>query len=457
MSAGVSHARNLWGEACKILEGRLCRTAYEQWFECIVPLSADEGSISLGVSDDFFAQWLTDNYGDVLSEALAEAAGRETPFSLETGHSPAPKEGAQASEEDALDDGVGGAPCKAAGPARNCHGRYTFKNFVVGEENRYAYSAAMTAAQSPGVFNPLYIYGSTGMGKTHLIQAVANQALQNDPGATVEYVTCEEFLNSYVDSLKNKTHYEFRSRFRKVDLLLIDDVHQLGNKAALQEEFFNTFNTIYNLNKQIIMTSDKQPSEIKGLELRLVSRFESGVITQITQPSYETRLAILRLKQEDHLIKLGEETISFIAARVCSSVRHLEGALMRLAAYSSAMGGVSITVSTAERILGDLLDKEAESRKVSIESIQRTVSEHFGIHIHDIIGSKRPRNIAEPRMIAMYLSRKLTNHSLPEIGMAFGGRNHATVIHAVKQIEGACAEDEGVKRTVAAIKRQLQA
>ncbi len=461
MPDGQSCALALWADACDRLRGRISKTSFEQWIACIVPLGVEGDTIRLGVNDEFFADWLKDNMGDVLSAAIAEAAGREMAFQLESGHTP------KCEEPACCEDGSGYAEfgLSASSPselprssaiAPNCHARNTFKNFVVGEENRYAYTAALTAAQSPALYNPLYIYGSTGLGKTHLVQAVANHVLQGKPDAVIEYVTCEEFLNHYVESLKNKSHSEFRNRFRKVDMLLVDDVHHLGNKGALQEEFFNTFNTLYNSNKQIIMTSDKQPSEINGLESRLVSRFESGVTTQITQPSYETRLAILRLKQEEHLVKLGEDVLSLIATKVSSSVRHLEGALMRLAAYSSAMGGISIDSRTAEAILRDLIDKESASRIITIETIQRVVAERFNLHVHDIIGSKRPKNIAEPRMIAMYLSRKLTNHSLPEIGMAFGGRNHATVIHGVRQVEAECEADEQTKKTVATLRRQLQ-
>jgi chromosomal replication initiator protein len=434
------------------------KTAFEQWFEGLAPLALDANSIKLGVSDDFFADWLNDNYADILANALKEAAGRELKFSFESGHAPRPRQ-EEAPQACAKAFANEGEPEEVE--AKNelgifgRSGRYTFKNFVMGEENRYACTAAMTAAQSPGLYNPLYIYGSTGLGKTHLLQAVSDYAIQRNPGAVVEYVTCEEFLNKYVESLKNKSHAEFRNRFRKVDMLLVDDVHHLGNKGALQEEFFNTFNTLHHANKQIIMTSDKQPSEIHGLEARLLSRFQSGVSTEITKPSYETRLAILRMKQEGHQVKLGEDILSFIASKVSSSVRHLEGALMRLVAYSSVSGGVKVDISTAEMLLRDLIDQESAARAVSIESIQRLVAERFNIQLSDLVGPKRPRNIAEPRMIAMYLSRKLTNHSLPEIGLAFG-RNHATVIHGVNQIESACEKNDDMRRAVDGLRRQLQ-
>jgi chromosomal replication initiator protein len=228
--------------------------------------------------------------------------------------------------------------------------------------------------------------------------------------------------------------------------LLVDDVHQLANKTQLQEEFFNTFNSLYNSNKQIILTSDKQPCEIQGLEDRLVSRFEWGITTEITTPEIETRLAILRMKQEEHLIKLDDEVLFFIASRISSSIRRLEGALLRLVAFSSAMSNCKITIP----------EEEANNKKVSIENIQKTVADHFDLRVHDILGNKRPKNIAEPRMIAMYIARQVTDFSLPEIGLAFGGRNHATVIHAVKKIKSDCEKNENMKRTVSLLKRQVQ-
>lgn len=336
---------------------------------------------------------------------------------------------------------------------------FTFDNYIVGEENRYAYSAAMTAAQNQGVYNPLYIYGSTGMGKTHLIQAVANYVRKNNPAAVVRYVTCEAFLNAYLDSLHNKSkfhsHFEFRNYFRAVDLLLIDDVHQLAGKEQLQEEFFNTFNTLHNANSQIILTSDKRPSEIPGLEARLVSRFESGLTTQITAPTFETRLSILQHAQASQSVKFSSDILLYVAERVSSSIRSLKAALLRLVAFAS-MTQSEVSISLAEELLGDMLDKEAENARVSIESIQKTVADHFGIRVPDITGSKRPKNIAEPRMIAMYLSRQMTDHSLVEIGAAFGGRNHATVLHAVNQITEDAEGDEEFRRTLSVLKRKIK-
>ncbi|OGV54673.1 MAG: hypothetical protein A2017_19335 [Lentisphaerae bacterium GWF2_44_16] len=454
MIEGVLNVKEIWAKSCGFLKEKLSITAFEQWFQCIVPVTLSKDNIILGVSDDFFADWLKTHYEDVLSEAVNEAAGKKLSIKFETGYLPeeseeelSPSSLFEVKKENDTED-ENNSP-------ENCLSRHTFTNFVVGEENRYAHAAALTAAKSPGTYNPLYIHGSTGIGKTHLLQAVAHNVLQEKPKANVRYITCEELLNLYVDSLRMKKHAEFRAYIRSVDCLLVDDVHQLANKPQLQEEFFNTFNTLYNSNRQIILTSDKQPCEINGLEERLVSRFESGVTTEITKPSFETRLAILKMKQEEHLVKLDDEILFFIAARITSSVRRLEGALFRLVAFSSAMSNCRITIEKAEDLLSKVLEEENTNKKISIDLIQRKVAEYFDLRVNDILSKKRPKNIAEPRMIAMYLSRKLTDHSLPEIGLAFG-KNHATVLHAASKVGADMKKDENKKRTVSTIQRQIQ-
>ncbi|MBR2364232.1 MAG: chromosomal replication initiator protein DnaA [Lentisphaeria bacterium] len=495
-------ASELWSQALAGLKKIVTEVAYRQFIEPIVPLSVKEDTFLLGVSDDFFADWLANNYSEVISDSISKASGRSIKIEFVSGYTSSEQEETLSSAQEKAKDtqsapelSSGKSKPVSAGTPKTRKGKrpsqpplqqfsvsvpsrtneeyrddytnemcgirpdFTFDNYVVGEENRYAFSAAMTAAQNQGVYNPLYIYGSTGMGKTHLIQSVANYVREHNPSAVVRYVTCEAFLNAYLDSLHNKSkfhsHFEFRNYFREVDLLLIDDVHQLAGKEQLQEEFFNTFNTLHNANSQIILTSDKRPSEIPGLEARLVSRFESGLTTQITAPTFETRLSILRHAQEIQSVKFSSDILQYVAERVSSSIRSLKAALLRLVAFAS-MTQSEVSISLAEELLGDMLDKEAENARVSIESIQKTVADHFGIRVPDITGSKRPKNIAEPRMIAMYLSRQMTDHSLVEIGAAFGGRNHATVLHAVNQVTEDAEGDEEFRRTLSVLKRKIK-
>lgn len=460
---GVSRS---WDEACNYIKSESL-FAYGNFFRNIVPLEQNGDALLLGISDEFAAQWIMDNYSGILMEALEKAFGKKLQIEWEYGHQPQtePRGEDNASFAEPAAEPVPEPAAFLSAPvpaerkiAENCLPGHTFDSFVVGEENRYAFTAAMTAAQTPGKWNPLYIYGGSGMGKTHLIQAVANDMVSRNPNTVVRYITCEEFLNEYVASLRSRTDFKFRDRFRNVDLLLVDDVHFLsGNKVQLQEEFFNTFNTLYNKGRQIILTSDKQPSEIPGLEKRLVSRFQSGVATQITSSTFETRLAILRQAQENISPEFSDQVLSFLASRITSNIRPLKSALLRLSVFSNAGEG-EITVQKAEQLLSDLLDREAEEKsfRISIEAIQKAVAAHFGIQIRDLTGVKRPKNIAEPRMIAMYLCRQMTDCSQQDIGAAFGGRTHATVIHAIRQVDTMCQKNESVKQTISVLRRQLQ-
>ena len=458
MNSTLNNVKEIWARACAILKSHndLKLSTYEMYFLPIVPIAISEDEITIGVSDDFFGELLMEAHEQLIVDSLKLATGNTYSIKLEYGHeAPVIVEEAKPKSTKDLK-----RPSKNEAPktrfAANCHPEHSFDNFVVGEEAQFAYAAAITAAKTPGLYNPLFIYGGTGLGKTHLLQSIAHEYLQNHPNAVIEYIPCETLMNYYVDSLRTKKHWEFRNRFRAADILLVDDIQFLAKGTQIQEEFFNTFNTLYNENKQIILASDRPPSDINGLEARLVSRFEFGVTTEILPPSVETRMAILKKKQEKHLIKIDDDVLYFIATSITSNIRRLEGALVRLVAFSSAMSNSTITVEVAENLLGQLIDQETASRKVSIESIQKTVADHFEIKLSDILGKTRPKNIANPRMVAMYLSRDMTEHSLPEIGQMFGGRNHATVINAVKKIEIMCKKDEEMKRNVSAIRRMIR-
>jgi len=446
----VSLKDKIWLTARDMLRHRLNEDTFNRWIRSIQAIRYDNEFV-LGVSDDFFADWLEDNFSDFIGEALNDAAGKKINFKFEVVQVPVENKKQEVKSEDSdIED----TTVKFKEIA-NCNSKFTFKNFVMGDGNNFAYSAAKAVSQFPGdSFNPLFIYGDTGLGKTHLIQAAAHEAARTREKFHIEYLTCEEFFNLYIDAIQKNKFSEFRNRFRKVDMLLLDDVQFLASKTKMQEEFFNTFNTLYNDNKQIVLTSDRSPSEIDGLESRLVSRFENGLTTDIQPPGLETRMAILKKKQEDQTVKLDDDILFFMASKITSNVRRLEGALIRLTAFSS-MAGTKITKDIAERLLHPVIMQE-EVANVTIDLIQKKVAEFFDLKVNELTGKKRPKNIAYPRMIAMYLSRQMTNKSLPEIGEAFGGRTHATVINAVNKIRKECAKDNKVDHSVSLIKRQLE-
>lgn len=441
----------IWMNARNILRIHLNDDSiYNHWFSSIKAISFQDDFV-LGVSDEFFADWLEDHYSEEIKRALREASGNEKiAFRFEVGHAPAE----DFSTTPAKDKNSTSSSSEVVHIV-NCNPKFTLDKFVVGDGNDFSYSAAAAIGQAPGIsFNPWFIYGGTGLGKTHLIQASAHEAIKNNKKLKVEYYTCEEFCNAYTDALQNNKISEFRKKFRKIDMLLIDDVQFLTGKEKLQEEFFNTFNALYNDNKQIVLTSDRSPREINGLEARLVSRFETGLTTDIQPPGLEMRVAILKKKQEEQIVKLSDEILYFIASKITSNVRRLEGALIRLTALTS-MTGAKIDLGVAERLLHPIIIQEAAA-KVTIEMVQKKVAEHFDLMLKDLVSDKRPKNIAYPRMIAMYLSRELTDFSLPVIGESFGGRTHATVINAINKIRKERLQDKSMDHSISFIQRQLQ-
>lgn len=333
--------------------------------------------------------------------------------------------------------------------------KYTFDTFVVGPSNRFAHAASIAVAQSPAkAYNPLFIYGGVGLGKTHLMQAIGQYILDKQPDANVLYISSEKFTNQLIDAIQNRTTIKFRNKYRNVDILLIDDIHFLGGKEQTQVEFFHTFNTLYDAHKQIVLSSDRPPKEIPNLEDRLVSRFEWGLVTDLQVPDIETRVAILRKKAEQEKVSLPDDLIFYIASEIKSNVRKLEGALSRLTAYAALMKS-PMNREVAEAILSDMIRSEG-LKSITTDMIQKKVAEYFDIRVSDMMSKKRPRAIAFPRQIAMYMVRTLVGSSLPEIGEAFGGRDHTTVLHAIKLIEKRSKDDEGVRKIVGYLERQLK-
>jgi chromosomal replication initiator protein len=457
----MSTVESIWQEARDALQTVLNRETFNRWIATIVPLRHQGDQVVLGVSDDMFREWLTINYQEMITSALTDVVGDAVTVSFEAGHAPPPEALLKVAE--LPPKRAVAAAAAAASQARTAadqewqrryNRHFTFNSFVVGENNRFAHAACCAVADRPGVvYNPLFIHSPSGLGKTHLLQAIANRLHEERSPLRIEFLSSEEFSNKFIDALKGGQLSEFRAVFRNVDVLLIDDVQFFTGKERFQEEFFHTFNALYNGHKQIVLTSDRPPHEIGGLEKRLVSRFEWGLTADIMPPDLETRIAILRKKQDNHAVRLEDEVLNYIADSVKSNIRRLEGALIRLVSYTSLTGQI-VTREVAEKLLAGVVDEEATT-PVTIERIQRVVSEHYDIRVAEMTGKRRPKNIAVPRQIAMYLSRRLTSLSSPAIAERFN-RNHATVLHAVTAVEKRMDDDAALRRDVSMLERRLK-
>ena len=446
-------AATLWGRACDQLKTVLNEDTFSRWIDILKPVGLEADVLTLGVENDFHQMWITENYLPLIRQAMqfaAPGAPVEVRFRIQSSDvAPLPAVSAHP---------AGRARKTKADLARKSQAigtmnpKYSFDEFVIGPSNSFAHAAALAVAQAPGrAYNPLFIYGQTGLGKTHLIQAVGNRVLET-PGMTVAYVSSEALLNEYVTALQNRSTVDFRTKYRNVDVMLIDDIHFLAGKASLQEEFFHTFNALFESRKQIIMTSDRPASEISGLEKRLVSRFEWGLVTELECPDFETRLAILRYKQA-HLEKpLPDELQTFIAENVQSNVRALEGAMLRAVSYAS-LTSEPLTLDSLRYLLRDLLDKERQE-DITFDNIHKAVADFFDVRVTDLSSKRRPRSVAMPRQVAMYLCRRLTRASLPEIADSFG-KTHGTVLHACKMIQNRMSVDDNLRQNVRTVVRKL--
>ena len=451
-------AEKIWHSAQEHLRARLSQDTFNMWFAPLRANALDGSHISLDVPNEFCEVWLKDNYLGLIQDAVAAAAGckLQVKFKATTdshsataitaprtaSESPKPKATAPAARNSTTNGDLHFNP------------KNTFESFVVGGNNNLAYAVSKAVAEAPGkAYNPLFLYGGVGLGKTHLLQAIGQHVAGNKKSARVAYVSSEKFTNEYIDAIQNNKLVGFRKKYRLTDVLLIDDVQFFAGKERIQEEFFHTFNALKEAGKQIVLTCDRPASEIQGLEQRLVSRFEWGQTADVQAPDVETRLAILQKKAQSMNVVLPEDVMNFIATRIRTNIRRLEGALVRVSALA-ALTGKKLTVDVVENLLREMLHEEGR-QTISIEVIQKKVAENFDIRLADMTSKRRPENIAFPRQIAMYLSRQLTESSLNVIGEAFGGRDHGTVLHACRLVKDRMEVDSNVRQRVLHLEKLL--
>ncbi len=455
---------DLWSLLKAELKDLFPAEVFEMWFEPLVCLKSTVGELHLGAPNDFASIWIQDNYLDLLTQRACLLQNGSVKVKLGVSEACVRIPG----KEEQGDRRNGGTEPEDAARPRNArrarriyeedgqlNPRNVFGNFIVGPNNHLAHAACVAVAQAPAqAYNPLFLYGDTGLGKTHLMQAVGHFIHDGNDNARIAYITTEKFTNEYITAIQENTLAKFRRRYRSADILLVDDIQFLGGKERIQEEFFHTFNELFESQKQIILTSDRPASEIARIENRLVSRFQWGLTADVQAPELETRTAILQSKARQLNCPLDDAILNFIAERVTRNIRRLEGALLKVASFSS-LTGKKIDVAAAENLLHDVLQEEAQ-QKVTIEKIKEKTVEYFQLRPADMVSRRRPANIAFPRQIAMYLCRILTNHSLQEIGDAFGGRDHGTVIHACKTVANAMEQDSsGTGKTIDYLKNQL--
>ncbi len=457
-ASGELSAEGVWNGAQETLRSLLSEEIYSLWFAPIRAVAISDEFLSLEVANDFCEVWLKDNYLSLMEEVVAHASGRQLRVRFRVASAPA--------QTPAVDH----RPARVRGPAEvraaahtgeeacrelGFNPKNTFENFVVGSNNSFSHAAALAVAQAPGQsYNPLFVYGGVGLGKTHLLHAIGQHVVRHRKGARVAYLSSERFTNEYIDAIQNNQLVRFRKKYRQTDVLLIDDVQFLSGKERIQEEFFHTFNALHEARRQIVMTCDRPAGEIQNLEQRLVSRFEWGLVTDLQPPDIETRLAILRKKGLSLGLELPPEILNFLAQRIRSNIRRLEGALIRVASYAS-LTGQPLTLEVVEGLLREVLHEEGRYT-ISIDMIQKRVAEHFDIRLADMSSKRRPENIAFPRQIAMYLARQLTESSLNMIGEFFGGRDHGTVLHACRLVKDRMEVDANVRQVVSYLEKQLQ-
>lgn len=430
-----------WQKILGLIQRELSERSFETWIAPVRCLAFDIKEIVLGVPDPFYGNWLKEHYHDLIRSSAEEVLGSRPEVLYRPVLNPSLSPSAPSSgSRDTL-----GARELGLNP------NYTFENFVIGPGSRFAHAASWAVTEEPAKhYNPLFIYGRVGLGKTHLMQSIALETKRRSPEKKILYVSSEKFTNQLITAIQGRSTPVFRSRFRTLDLLLIDDIHFIAGKESTQEEFFHTFNTLSDAHKQIVMSSDRPPREIPGLEERLVSRFGWGLVTDIQPPDLETRVAILRKKLERQSVRVPDEVLFFIAERIQSNVRELEGALIRVVAFSS-LGGQPIDLALAGRVLGNSFREEGE--KVGIEEIQKRVADFFGLRVADLRAKRWTKSIAHARRVAIYLVREITRRSLIEVGEYFGGRDAATILRAHREVESQLTSDQHLKSIVDSLRK----
>ncbi|PWT82777.1 MAG: chromosomal replication initiator protein DnaA [Acidobacteria bacterium] len=449
--------RKIWDKIASEIQPRVSGDAFQRWFAALELVQADELSLTFQVPNTIYQLWIESNYLSLVQSATLSVLGGPRIIRFRVADNSKPGNLVEPRTEPASEPAPT-IPAEREMEVASNHGmnpRNTFETFVVGSNNQFAHAAALAVAQAPSkTYNPLFIYGGVGLGKTHLMQAIGQQTMDRKKSFKVMYLSSEKFTNEFIDAIQHNTLVKFRKRYRQADVLLIDDIHFLAGKERSQEEFFHTFNTLFDGRKQIVLSSDRPASEIANLEQRLVSRFEWGLTAELQPPDIETRMAILRKKAESLHVQLAQEVLEFLAQRVRTNVRRLEGALMRVASFIS-LSGREISRETVEQLLRDILQEEAK-KTVTIDQIQRKVAEHFDVRLADMTSKRRPANIAFPRQVAMYLARRHTKASLNEIGDAFGGRDHGTVLHACKTVSGRMVKEDQVRQLIVLLDTQLE-
>ncbi|MED4884525.1 chromosomal replication initiator protein DnaA [Bacillus smithii] len=446
----MENIEDLWNKALASIEKKISKPSFETWLKSTKAHALQGNTLIIIAPNEFARDWLEGRYSQLIAGVIYELIGEELDIKFiipqnqeENDYDiPVPKKVQSKDEEYDF-------------PHSMLNPKYTFDTFVIGSGNRFAHAASLAVAEAPAkAYNPLFIYGGVGLGKTHLMHAIGHYVQEHNPSAKVLYITSEKFTNEFINSIRDNKSDEFRNKYRNVDVLLIDDIQFLAKKEQTQEEFFHTFNTLHEESKQIVISSDRPPKEIPTLEDRLRSRFEWGLITDITPPDLETRIAILRKKAKAEGLDIPNEAMLYIANQIDTNIRELEGALIRVVAYSSLINK-DINADLAAEALKDIIPS-SKPKVITIQEIQRVVGEHYNVKIEDFKAKKRTKSIAFPRQIAMYLSRELTDSSLPKIGEEFGGRDHTTVIHAHEKISKLLQTDEQLKRSIAEIKNKLK-